>query len=45
MNAGGRTATLVTAHYFVEGVLLGLGFGPEGAGWGQLTGIVFGVGR
>jgi hypothetical protein len=30
--------------YFVFGVLAGLGFGPDGAGCGQSTGMVFGWG-
>jgi hypothetical protein len=31
--------------YLVFGVLWGRGFGPDGAGCGQSTGIVFGWGR
>jgi hypothetical protein len=35
----------VPPHYLVLGVFVGRGLGPDGAGWGQLTGTVFGVGR
>jgi hypothetical protein len=40
-GAGGTSPTI----YLVLGVFVGLGLGPDGAGCGQLTGIVFGVGR
>jgi hypothetical protein len=40
-----RRANADYLRHLVFGVFVGCGLGPFGAGWGQSTGIVLGVGR